>query len=100
MTAKIANTFHRLSGYVLFPLLLITAHLGGAWSTWVTSHSQPVVRFVGYTLAPIVAIFAIYARVRLVDLPCRACACLTTSIAEYPKRNSSDILDQVLIKFF
>jgi hypothetical protein len=66
MSAKIANTFRRLSGYVLFPLLLITAHLGGAWSTWVTSHSQPVVRFVGYTLAPIVAIFAIYARVRLV----------------------------------
>lgn len=65
MKAKKLWKYHRLSGYVLFPLLLITAHLGGAWSTWVTSHSQPVVRFVGYTLAPIVAIFAIYARVRI-----------------------------------
>lgn len=62
--AKILWKYHRLSGYVLFPLLLITAHLGGAWSAWVTSHSHAVVRFVGYTVAPIVAILAIYARVR------------------------------------
>jgi cytochrome b-561 domain-containing protein 2 len=73
MPAKIANTFRRLSGYVLFLLLLSTAHLGGAWSTWVTSHSQPVVRFIGYTVAPIVAILAIYSRVRLVDLLYEAC---------------------------
>ncbi|KAG1730613.1 hypothetical protein EDB19DRAFT_1897045 [Suillus lakei] len=64
MKAKMLWKYHRLSGYVLFPLLLITAHLGGAWSSWFTSHSQPVVRFVGYTVAPIVTILAIYARVR------------------------------------
>lgn len=72
MPAMIANTFRRLSGYVLFPLLLMTAYLGGAWSTWATSHSPLAVRFVGYTVAPIVAILAIYARVRLVDLSCKA----------------------------
>jgi hypothetical protein len=64
MKAKKLWKYHRLSGYVLFLLLLSTAHLGGAWSTWVTSHSQPVVRFIGYTVAPIVAILAIYSRVR------------------------------------
>ncbi|KAG1749085.1 uncharacterized protein EDB91DRAFT_1344748 [Suillus paluster] len=64
MKAKMIWKYHRLSGYILFPLLLITAHLGGAWSTWVTSHSYLVVRFVAYTVAPIAALVAIYARVR------------------------------------
>ncbi|KAG0706343.1 hypothetical protein DFH29DRAFT_169664 [Suillus ampliporus] len=64
MKAKMIWKYHRLSGYVLFPLLLITAHLGGAWSTWVTSHSHLAMRFVAYTVAPIAALVAIYARVR------------------------------------
>jgi hypothetical protein len=58
--------FRRLSGYVLFPLLLITAHLGGAWSTWVRSHSHLSMRLVAYTVAPIVTLVAVYARVRSV----------------------------------
>jgi len=64
MKAKMIWKYHRLSGYVLFPLLLITAHLGGAWSTWVTSHSHLWMRLFAYTVAPVVALVAIYARVR------------------------------------
>jgi cytochrome b-561 domain containing protein 2 len=59
--------FRRLSGYVLLPLLLITAHLGGGWSTWATSHSHLWMRLVAYTVAPVVALVAIYARVRSAD---------------------------------
>jgi len=64
MKAKMMWKYHRLSGYVLFTLLLITAHLGGAWSTWVRSYSHLSVRFIAYSVAPLVTLAAIYARVR------------------------------------
>ncbi|OJA19682.1 hypothetical protein AZE42_06945 [Rhizopogon vesiculosus] len=67
MKAKMIWKYHRLSGYVLFSLLLITAHLGGAWSTWVRSYSHLSVRFVAYSVAPLVTLAAIYARVRSAD---------------------------------
>ncbi|KAI0273815.1 hypothetical protein BC834DRAFT_855710 [Gloeopeniophorella convolvens] len=62
--AKRVWKYHRLSGYVLLPLLLTTANLGGGWSTWATEHSAWAVRFVAYTLAPLGIVGALYSRVR------------------------------------
>ncbi|KAG6333980.1 hypothetical protein ID866_5103 [Astraeus odoratus] len=64
MKAKAVWKYHRLSGYVVFPLTLFTAYLAGAWSDWVTHHSAGFVRFVGYTLAPLAIAAGVYSRVR------------------------------------
>lgn len=63
--AKAVWKYHRLSGYILFPLLLLTAHLGGAWSNWGAKYSSGSVRFLAYTLAPIVVLCGIYMRIRI-----------------------------------
>jgi cytochrome b-561 domain-containing protein 2 len=42
--------YHRLSGYVLLPLVLITAHLGGAYSDWAVGHSQLWQRVVAFDI--------------------------------------------------
>jgi cytochrome b-561 domain-containing protein 2 len=55
---------HRLSGYLLFPLLLLTAHLGGGWSHWGNIHVERVVRISAYSVAPVLVIAAVYVRVR------------------------------------
>ncbi|KAH7889930.1 hypothetical protein F5I97DRAFT_1934732 [Phlebopus sp. FC_14] len=62
--AKALWKYHRLSGYILFPLLFITAHLAGAWSIWVVGHSVLLVRLVGFTIAPIVVLAGVYTRIR------------------------------------
>ncbi|KAH9946249.1 uncharacterized protein BXZ73DRAFT_95751 [Epithele typhae] len=56
--------YHRLSGYVLFPLFLLTAHLGGAWSAWTTTHSSVVVRVLAYWISPIILLAAVLVRLR------------------------------------
>ena len=48
----------------MLPLMLLTVHLGGAWSTWVVGHSAFVVRLVAYTLAPIAIACGLVARIR------------------------------------
>ncbi|KAI8998786.1 hypothetical protein BD414DRAFT_133868 [Trametes punicea] len=65
--AKLLWKYHRhsrLSGYLLFPLFLLAAYLGGAWSTWSTSNSAYVVRLLAYTISPIVLFAAILFRMR------------------------------------
>ncbi|KAI9446657.1 hypothetical protein H4582DRAFT_590432 [Lactarius indigo] len=62
--AKLVWKYHRLSGYLLLPFLLTTVHLGGAWSTWMTTTSAFVVRLVVYTLAPLGILAALFSRVR------------------------------------
>ncbi|KAI0781094.1 hypothetical protein BD413DRAFT_20793 [Trametes elegans] len=62
--AKLVWKYHRLSGYLLFLLFLFAAHLGGAWSNWMTGNSPYVVRLLAYTLSPIVLFGAIVARLR------------------------------------
>ncbi|KAI0361933.1 hypothetical protein OH77DRAFT_4834 [Trametes cingulata] len=62
--AKLVWKYHRLSGYLLFPLFLVAAHLGGAWSTWATKGSPYVVRLLAYTISPVVLFAAILARMR------------------------------------
>jgi len=54
----------RLSGYILFPVLLFTAHLGGGWSTWVTDNSGPFVRLLAYSIAPFIVLAGVYSRIR------------------------------------
>jgi len=63
--AKLVWKYHRLSGYVLFPLLLLTAHFGGGWSDWTNENSAYILRLLGYTVAPLVLLIAVLVRVRL-----------------------------------
>lgn len=63
--AKAVWKYHRLSGYILLPLLLFTAHLGGAWSAWMTEQTSHVTRFIAYTIAPVLVVGSVYARIRL-----------------------------------
>jgi len=62
--AKAVYKYHRLSGYVLFSWLLVTAHLGGAWSAWVVGHTSFVTSVVAYTIAPAIVLISVYSRVR------------------------------------
>ncbi|KAM5539033.1 hypothetical protein V8D89_007256 [Ganoderma adspersum] len=62
--AKLVWKYHRLSGYLLFPLFLLVAHLGGAWSSWSTGSSSYIVRLLAFTISPIVLFGAILVRLR------------------------------------
>lgn len=62
--AKLVWKYHRLSGYLLLPLLLLTTHLGGAWSHWGTQNSPLWVRILAYCVAPALLLVAVFVRVR------------------------------------
>jgi len=62
--AKAVYKYHRLSGYLLFSWLLVTVHMGGAWSDWVVSNTTYGTSVVVYTVAPIIVLASVYARVR------------------------------------
>ncbi|KXN90480.1 hypothetical protein AN958_04152 [Leucoagaricus sp. SymC.cos] len=64
MKAKAVWKYHRMSGYILFPLMLVTAHLGGGWSDWGHHYTSDVVRFLAYTVAPAVIFLCVYSRIR------------------------------------
>lgn len=49
---------------MLLPLLIGTAHLGGAHSFWFVKNSDWAVRMVVFTLAPLIALASVYVRVR------------------------------------
>lgn len=42
--------YHRISGYVLLPLVLVTAHLGGAQSDWMVGHTRLWERIVAFDI--------------------------------------------------
>jgi len=63
--AKAIWKYHRLSGYILFPMLLLTVNLGGAWTSWGKTYSVYPVRLVAYTVAPAVILVSILVRMRL-----------------------------------
>jgi len=63
LKAKLVWKYHRLSGYILLNLLLITIYLGGR-SQLVSFNSSYVVRLIAYTLAPIFILVSLYSRVR------------------------------------
>lgn len=56
----------RLSGYLLFPLLLLTAHLGGSWSDWAGVFIDKPTKIAAYSVAPVLILAAVYARARCV----------------------------------
>ncbi|KAJ6500444.1 hypothetical protein C8R45DRAFT_977715 [Mycena sanguinolenta] len=62
--AKAIWKYHRLSGYVLFLLLILTAHLGGAWSNWGNKYSPWSMRVLGYGIGLGACIVGLYMRVR------------------------------------
>jgi hypothetical protein len=60
---------HRALGYVIYPLMLFTIYLAGAYATWVIEHTAWIVRFLAYTIAPCALLASIYGRVRYVCIP-------------------------------
>ena len=54
----------RLSGYILFGLMLFTVHLGGARSEWGHDYVNDLARFVAYTLSPGLITAGVCLRVR------------------------------------
>ncbi|KAJ7684709.1 hypothetical protein DFH06DRAFT_1156399 [Mycena polygramma] len=62
--AKAIWKYHRLSGYVLFMLLMFTAHLGGAWSNWGIKYSPFSMRVLAYGASLLAIIAGLYIRVR------------------------------------
>lgn len=64
LKAKRVWKYHRISGYILFILLMATVHLGGQWSGWGSRNVSPVFRAVAYSLTPIVLIAALAIRTR------------------------------------
>jgi len=63
--AKALWKYHRLSGCLLFSLLFFTAHLGGAWSAWSARNTNIIVRFLAFTVAPVIVVVSVFSRVRL-----------------------------------
>ncbi|KAF8636556.1 hypothetical protein AX17_003368 [Amanita inopinata Kibby_2008] len=57
--------YHRLSGYIVFPLMLFTAHLGGVWSGWGATYTTPAVQLIAFTIAPIIMAVGVFMRTRL-----------------------------------
>ncbi|KAH9829196.1 uncharacterized protein C8Q71DRAFT_791587 [Rhodofomes roseus] len=64
-SAKLVWKYHRLSGYLLFPLLLFTAFLAGIWSHFTTRNTVLALRVILFGVAPLVLLLAVCARVRL-----------------------------------
>ncbi|KAL1669349.1 hypothetical protein GGF50DRAFT_110324 [Schizophyllum commune] len=54
----------RISGYILFTLLMATVHLGGQWSGWGKRNVSPIFRAIAYSLAPLVLVAALFIRAR------------------------------------
>lgn len=63
MKAKMVWKYHRLSGYMLFPLLIVTSSYGG-WSHWALKHSSFTTRIIAYTVSSLVLLASVLFRVR------------------------------------
>ncbi|EPT00163.1 hypothetical protein FOMPIDRAFT_1023929 [Fomitopsis schrenkii] len=62
--AKLVWKYHRLSGYLLLPLLLFTAFLGGLWSHFVASNTALPVRIILFGVAPLCVLVGVFVRIR------------------------------------
>lgn len=58
------SDYLRFSGYILFGLMLFTAHLGGARSEWGYNYNNDLARFVAYTFSPGLIAAGVCLRVR------------------------------------
>ena len=64
-SAKRFYKYHRLSGYLLLPLVLVTAHLGGAYSDWmVKGHSKMWQRVVAFDVGLALVAVGVVVRAR------------------------------------
>jgi len=63
--AKAMWKYHRLSGYLLFPLLLVTIDLGGGFSHWGERNVWFPIRLIAYMVAPLVCLVAVLSRIRV-----------------------------------
>lgn len=83
-----------LSGYLLFPLFLLAAHLGGAWSNWSVNNSVFVVRLLAFTVSPIVLLAAVLVRVRCV----RFILVFSSTVTQHlHTRGVQDLEDEILL---
>lgn len=62
--AKRFYKYHRMSGYLLLPLVLVTAHLGGAYSDWMAGHSKTWQRVVAFDIGLALVAVGVVMRVR------------------------------------
>ncbi|KAG8987474.1 hypothetical protein FRB93_004501 [Tulasnella sp. JGI-2019a] len=62
--AKAIYKYHRISGYVIVVLLLVTIHLSGGYADWVVGHTSKTERVIFYTVLPVLTLFGIGWRVR------------------------------------
>ncbi|KAJ7184213.1 hypothetical protein C8R46DRAFT_1063301 [Mycena filopes] len=62
--AKSIWKYHRLSGYVLYGLLMATVHLGGGQSHWAMKYVPTSMRILAYWTALIACLAGVYVRVR------------------------------------
>lgn len=53
------------SGYLLFPLFLMTAAVGGNYSDWSTNNVNLIVRLLVFTVAPVFILLGLWGRIRL-----------------------------------
>jgi len=67
--AKLIWKYHRVSGYTLYPLFVLTAFLGGALSGWSAKHSVFIVRLFAFWIAPALLLGAVTSRVRTSKMP-------------------------------
>ncbi|QRV74767.1 cytochrome b561 domain-containing protein [Ceratobasidium sp. AG-Ba] len=61
--------WHRLSGYIVFPMLLLTIALGGYSTMWAKFHVPRTERIIVYIVAPIMTAIALWARARIHKMP-------------------------------
>lgn len=66
ITSMLISNFrpYRLSGYVVFPLFILSIYLGGAWSHWSERNSVYIIRLLAFSISPIVLLAAVLVRVR------------------------------------
>lgn len=55
---------NRMSGYLLFPLFMFVAHLGGGWSNFSVKNTDFLLRVLSYTFAPLIMVVAVSSRAR------------------------------------
>jgi cytochrome b-561 domain-containing protein 2 len=72
--AKRVWRYHRASGYLLFPMFLLTAAVGGNYSDYVVKLARITVgvRVLVYTIAPIAILLGLWSRIRLSKMNFRA----------------------------
>ena len=69
MKAKAVWKYHRVCGYTLFPMLLLSINLGGWWSSWGENYVPGFFGFLVYAAAPASVAYGVYRRVRLFKMP-------------------------------